>query len=176
MAAKLANLVGLRPNYRDPAAEQVTRGESGYSVSTADTYVEEEPTALEWILHVAPTGAGLGRWAYSLFPFVHWITRYNLQWLYGDLVAGKFRAPAHCTFSKPLNSRYHRRMRRCSPVNGLCKTGRTRRAIRSLLLLHGRVDLLVFRHFQGHNHWRQYKLLFFSMSLLTRVSPWPSCL
>lgn len=91
MAAKVANFIGIRPNYRDPAAEEVTRGESGYSVSTADTYVEDEPTALEWIRHVAPDGPGIGRWAYSLFPFVHWIDRYNLQWLYGDLVAGKFR-------------------------------------------------------------------------------------
>ncbi len=98
MAAKLANLIGIKPNYRDPAAEQVTGGESGYSISSGDTYVEEEPTAAEWIRHVTPTGPGLGRWAYSLFPFVHWITRYNLQWLYGDLVAGKFRRQLHCQF------------------------------------------------------------------------------
>lgn len=158
MAAKVANLIGIRPNYRDPAAEQATRGESGYSISTGDTYVEEEPTALEWIRHIAPTGPGIGRWAYSLFPFVHWIDRYNLQWLYGDLVAGKFRPPfaspkAH---SNSLNSRYHCRLRRCSPVNGLCKTCLTRCAIRSLLLLHGRLDLLVFRHFQGYHYWSQY--------------------
>lgn len=91
MAAKLANFIGIKPNYRDPAADQVTRGESGYSVSSGDTYVEGEPTVGEWIRHVTPTGAGIGRWVYSLFPFVHWITRYNLQWLYGDLVAGKSR-------------------------------------------------------------------------------------
>lgn len=156
MAAKVANLIGIRPNYRDPAAEQVTRGESGYSISTADTYVEGEPTVLEWVRHVSPTGPSLGRWAYSLFPFVHWIDRYNLQWLYGDLVAGKSPQPIVIFSLTPLNSRYHRRLRRCSPVNGLCKTGRTRRAIRSLLLLHGCLDLLVFRHFQGHHYWRQY--------------------
>lgn len=98
MAAKLANLIGIRPNYRDPAAEQVARGESGYSVSSADTYVEDEPTAAEWIRHITPTGPALGRWAYSLFPFVHWITRYNLQWLYGDLVAGKFYLPTPLYF------------------------------------------------------------------------------
>lgn len=96
MAAKLAKLIGIKPNYRDPAADPVTRGESGYSISSGDTYVEEEPTAAEWIRHVTPTPAGLGRWAYSLFPFVHWIDRYNLQWLYGDLVAGKFRRQLHC--------------------------------------------------------------------------------
>lgn len=98
MAAKIANLIGIRPNYRDPAADQVTRGESGYSISSADTYVEEEPTAAEWIRHITPTGAGIGRWAYSLFPFVHWIDRYNFQWLYGDLVAGKFRASSIVIF------------------------------------------------------------------------------
>lgn len=156
MAAKLANLIGIKPNYRDPAAEQVTRGESGYSISSGDTYVEEEPTAAEWIRHVTPTGPGLGRWAYSLFPFVHWITRYNLQWLYGDLVAGKSFAASSIVnfFSNSLNYRNYRRLRRCTPVNGLRKTCRARCAIRSLFLLHGRLDLLVFRYFQGHHHWR----------------------
>lgn len=157
VAAKLANLTGIRPNYRDPAADQATRGESGYSISSADTYVEEEPTAAEWIRHVTPTGAGLGRWAYSLFPFVHWITRYNLQWLYGDLVAGKFCCKLHCSFSSNSpNYRNHRRLRRCSSVNGLRKACRARCSIRSLFLLHGCLDLLVFRYFQGHHYWRQY--------------------
>ena len=148
MAAKLANLIGIKPNYRDPAAEHVTRGESGYSVSSGDTYVEGEPTVGEWIRHITPTGAGIGRWAYSLFPFVHWITRYNLQWLYGDLVAGKSRRQLSCLFfSNSLNYRNYCWLRRCTPVNGLRKTCRSRRAIRSLLLLYGCLDLLVFRHF-----------------------------
>lgn len=89
MASKVANLLGIRPNYRDPAGrDAVSRGESTFSVSTAETYVEEEPTVGEWVRHVTPGGRDLAQWAYHLFPFIHWITRYNVQWLYGDLVAG----------------------------------------------------------------------------------------
>lgn len=87
----LAKVLGIKLNYRNPTGNDgVTRGESAFSLSTADTYVEEEPTALEWIKHVTPTPRGIGLWAYQLFPFTHWITRYNLQWLSGDLIAGMY--------------------------------------------------------------------------------------
>ena len=68
--------------------DTISRGESTYSVDTADTYVEGEPTTLEWFKEVFPTSRDLLRYFYNLFPFVHWITRYNVQWLIGDLVAG----------------------------------------------------------------------------------------
>ena len=84
----LAKVLGIKLQYRNPTGEDVTRGESVYSVSSADTYIEQEPTSLEWIQEVIPTGRTLLRWAYHLFPFTHWISRYNVQWLYGDLVAG----------------------------------------------------------------------------------------
>ena len=87
----LAKVLGIKLQYRNPTGEErVTRGESAFSVSTADTYVEQEPTSLEWLLHVTPTGHTLVKWLISLFPFINWIDRYNLQWLIGDLVAGKF--------------------------------------------------------------------------------------
>lgn len=87
----LAKVLRIKLNYRDPTANDgVTRGESAFSVSTADTYVEEEPTALEWIKHVTPTPRGVALWAYHLFPFIHWIGHYNLQWLTGDLIAGTY--------------------------------------------------------------------------------------
>lgn len=85
----LAKALGIKLQYRNPTGEdRITRGESVFSVSTADTYVEEEPTTLDWILQVAPTGRTFIRWAHSLFPFTHWIGRYNGTWLIGDLVAG----------------------------------------------------------------------------------------
>ncbi|KAL9625672.1 MAG: hypothetical protein Q9204_007776, partial [Flavoplaca sp. TL-2023a] len=85
----LAKVLGIKLHYRNPQGlDDVSRGESVYSVSSADTYVEQEPSTWEWIRSVTPTGRGLLHWAYHLFPFVHWIGRYNLQWLYGDLVAG----------------------------------------------------------------------------------------
>lgn len=86
----LAKLLGIKLHYRNPQGlDDVSRGESVYSVSSADTYVEQEPSTGEWIRSIIPTGRGMLRWAYNLFPFVHWIGRYNLQWLSGDLVAGK---------------------------------------------------------------------------------------
>ncbi|KAL8749046.1 MAG: hypothetical protein Q9199_007931 [Rusavskia elegans] len=85
----LAKLLGIKLHYRNPQGlDDVSRGESVYSVSSADTYVEQEPSTGEWIRSIIPTGRGMLRWAYNLFPFVHWIGRYNLQWLSGDLVAG----------------------------------------------------------------------------------------
>ena len=85
----LAKVLGIKLQYRNPTGEDLTRGESVYSVSTADTYVEEEPTTLEWVRQVAPTGRTFVNWVYHLFPFTHWVTRYNTQWLIGDLVAGE---------------------------------------------------------------------------------------
>lgn len=87
----LAKVLGIKLQYRDPQGlDDISRGESVYSVSSADTFVEQEPTTWEWITSIIPTGRGILHWAYHLFPFVHWIGRYNLQWLSGDLVAGKF--------------------------------------------------------------------------------------
>jgi sodium-independent sulfate anion transporter 11 len=84
----LAKVLGIKLDDAN-APDKTTRGESVFSVSSADTYVEEEPTVGEWFREVAPTGPGMLRYLRNLFPFTHWITRYNLQWFYGDLVAGK---------------------------------------------------------------------------------------
>lgn len=85
----LAKVLGIQLHYRnETGSERVTRGESVFTIDSADTYVEHEPTAREWLHEVIPNGHELAEYFYSLFPFVHWITRYNLQWLIGDLVAG----------------------------------------------------------------------------------------
>ena len=84
----LAKFLGIKLQYRDELGQNLTRGESIYSVSSAETFVEEEPRTIDWIRETIPSGASLRRYGYGLFPFTHWITRYNLQWLIGDLVAG----------------------------------------------------------------------------------------
>jgi sodium-independent sulfate anion transporter 11 len=84
----LAKVLGIKLE-NDNTPDKTTRGESVFSVSSADTYVEEEPTVAEWFRDITPTKAGVFQYFKNLFPFTHWITRYNLQWLYGDLVAGK---------------------------------------------------------------------------------------
>lgn len=84
----LAKPLGIKLYYRNELNDEIRRGESVFSTATADAYVEEEPPNVEWIKEVAPSGHDLTEYAKSLFPFAHWITRYNLQWLIGDLVAG----------------------------------------------------------------------------------------
>ncbi|KAF2682793.1 sulfate permease-like protein [Lentithecium fluviatile CBS 122367] len=85
----LAKILGINLHYRhETGSERVTRGESVFSINSADTYVEEEPTAIEWLHEVIPTGQDIAHYFIHLFPFLHWITRYNVQWLIGDLVAG----------------------------------------------------------------------------------------
>lgn len=85
----LAKVLGIKLEESEKP-DRVTRGESVFSVTSADTYVEEEPTVADWFRQYRPTPREVGLYFYNLFPFVHWIGRYNLQWLYGDLVAGKF--------------------------------------------------------------------------------------
>lgn len=85
----LAKVLGIQLHYRnETGSERVTRGESVFTIDSADSYVEQEPTAREWLDDVIPSGREFGEYFYSLFPFVHWIGRYNVQWLIGDLVAG----------------------------------------------------------------------------------------
>ncbi|EKG22083.1 sulfate anion transporter [Macrophomina phaseolina MS6] len=83
----LAKVLGIKLDEPD-SADKLTRGESVFSVSSADTYVEEEPTVQEWLRSIVPSGHEVASYIKSLFPFLAWIDRYNLQWLYGDLVAG----------------------------------------------------------------------------------------
>jgi sodium-independent sulfate anion transporter 11 len=85
----LAKGLGIKLNYRNPLNEDIRRGESVFSSQTADTYVEEEPRSIDWIRETIPSGPEWLQYCRSLFPFTHWIGRYNVQWLLGDLVAGK---------------------------------------------------------------------------------------
>ena len=82
----LARVLGIKLDEYNSNA--VTRGESVFSVSSADVYFEPEPTSEEWIREHTPSVREIGQYFLSLFPFLKWITHYNLQWLIGDLVAG----------------------------------------------------------------------------------------
>ncbi|KAF2146648.1 uncharacterized protein K452DRAFT_68822 [Aplosporella prunicola CBS 121167] len=84
----LANVLGIKLDAPEGGSDKITRGESVFSVSSADTYVEQEPTAWEWICETFPNGRDVVAYLYRLFPFLAWITRYNTTWLWGDLVAG----------------------------------------------------------------------------------------
>ena len=97
----LAKVLGIRTDYRNELGrEGITRGESVFSVSSADNYVEEEPTVAEWFQSVWPSRRAWAQYVRDLFPFVKWLPFYNLQWFYGDLVAGMCIScfyPSSCT-------------------------------------------------------------------------------
>jgi solute carrier family 26 (sodium-independent sulfate anion transporter), member 11 len=90
----LAKILGIKLN-TSVNGEDLTRGESVFSVQTSDSFVEREPTSAEWIQDVIPNRHDLLAYTRSLFPFTYWIGRYNLQWFIGDIVAGK---SSHCGF------------------------------------------------------------------------------
>ena len=72
----------------DGGADKLTRGESVFSVASADDYVEDEPTVAEWLRDVLPSRSDVASYIKSLFPFLSWIFHYNMTWFIGDLVAG----------------------------------------------------------------------------------------
>ncbi|KAH9902197.1 putative sulfate permease [Xylariomycetidae sp. FL2044] len=82
----LAKVLGIKLD--NPETDGVSRGESVFSIQTADSFVEDAPTSAEWIGDVIPSRKDIRDYIISLFPFVSWIGFYNLQWLIGDLVAG----------------------------------------------------------------------------------------
>jgi sodium-independent sulfate anion transporter 11 len=85
----LAKVLGIKlNNLEDVGDEKLTRGESVFSVQTAESFIERQPTSAEWVRDVLPDRHDLLVYTRSLFPFTYWIGRYNLQWLLGDLVAG----------------------------------------------------------------------------------------
>jgi len=118
----IAKALGIKLDYRNELGKEgITRGESVFSVSSADTYVEEEPTVWEWLASVIPSARAWAQYFRSLFPFVRWLPFYNLQWLAGDLVAGM--SDVHKSLPLTLTViRNHHRCRRCSSRDGLCPT------------------------------------------------------
>lgn len=83
----LAKVLGIT---LDASDEDVTRGESVFSVESAGTFIEQPPTTAEWLASGTPSTDDIVAYIRSLFPFLSWIGFYNVQWLLGDLVAGKF--------------------------------------------------------------------------------------
>lgn len=81
----LAKGLGIQVQKPVQYQDEVTRGESVFST---DEYVEETPHTIDALLEHIPSYKEFGPYVYSLFPFLHWIGRYNTQWLIGDLVAG----------------------------------------------------------------------------------------
>lgn len=79
----LAKSLFIDIDYRKDATKK-----SHVSVPGVDDYLETEPTAADYFREFAPNGKAVKSYFRDLFPFLNWITKYNLQWLSGDLVAG----------------------------------------------------------------------------------------
>ena len=71
----LAKGLGIKLDYRNETESKVSRGESTFSVESADSYAESEPTAADWFREITPSGRDMGRYARNLFPF----TRHDRQ-------------------------------------------------------------------------------------------------
>lgn len=85
----MAKILGIKLEERAPVPkDDVTRGESIFSVQTKTSFFENSPTSSEWLQEQVPTREELVKYRRSLFPFLTWIGHYNWQWFAGDLVAG----------------------------------------------------------------------------------------
>lgn len=49
---------------------------------------DADPTVLDWLKDIRPSGNQFLQYLIQLFPFLNWIKHYNIQWLVGDLIAG----------------------------------------------------------------------------------------
>ena len=78
---KLARAVGLDKEEREDDVP---------SISNADLFIEREPTVQEFFAELMPSLHDVGRYVYNLFPFIHWIGKYNLTWAAGDIIAGEY--------------------------------------------------------------------------------------
>ncbi|KAI8963794.1 sulfate permease [Daldinia sp. FL1419] len=74
--------------YGQREAERTDSRDASQSHPNVEPYDEKDPTAVDWLVSVTPTPRGIFQYFYRLFPFLHWITRYNLTWFIGDLIAG----------------------------------------------------------------------------------------
>lgn len=84
----VAKVLGIKLLDDEPYRSEVTHGVS-LLTSRADVFVEQPPSVWEYVLGLRPTRSQFSVYSSSLFPFLSWIGHYNLQWLLGDLVAGK---------------------------------------------------------------------------------------
>src|SRR4051812_6096608 len=89
----LARALGIKLQDADPWKDSVTLGETVLS-RPGNSFFEEHPTVPAFFLGLRPSRRQALEYLSSLFPFLSWITHYNLKWFVGDLVAGKTRCRA----------------------------------------------------------------------------------
>jgi sodium-independent sulfate anion transporter 11 len=84
----LARALGIKLRDTDPWKDDVTLGDTVFSRAD-NSFLEEHPTVPAFFMGLRPSRQQASNYLLSLFPFLSWITKYNLKWFLGDLVAGK---------------------------------------------------------------------------------------
>ena len=115
----IAKALGINVDYRPD-----NESEAASATLTTETFIDKEPTAGEWLRELAPTGHGVKSYIKELFPFLTWIFHYNVTWLAGDLIAGKYPEIALCRLRVLTNHRPHSRSSCCSAGHGLRTFGK----------------------------------------------------
>ncbi|RKF76011.1 Sulfate permease 2 [Golovinomyces cichoracearum] len=59
-----------------------------FSDQNVSFYIEDDPSVFDWVRNRVPKPSKLITYTRSLFPFISWISNYNISWFMGDLVAG----------------------------------------------------------------------------------------
>jgi solute carrier family 26 (sodium-independent sulfate anion transporter), member 11 len=85
----VAKVLGIKLQKPEPTQADLGNGDHVYPIQTLEQYLETSPTTTGFLKQYVPSGPAIARYLWSLFPFLHWIDKYNVQWLIGDLVAGK---------------------------------------------------------------------------------------
>ncbi|KAL5606684.1 hypothetical protein BROUX41_003080 [Berkeleyomyces rouxiae] len=83
-----AKTVGIDLDYRERLEPTETLRQTAHSIPNVEPYIENDPSATEWLTELVPTGDGVANYVRSLFPFWTWIFHYNLTWMLGDVIAG----------------------------------------------------------------------------------------
>ena len=89
ISRSLAKALGIKLQDPNPWEHDVTRGGGASSSGAGPFFVEEHPRVSEVFMGLRPSRQQVLEYLLSLFPFVSWISHYNLKWFLGDLVAGR---------------------------------------------------------------------------------------
>jgi sodium-independent sulfate anion transporter 11 len=80
----------LLPTFSEDRSAQTETLKHIASETIGETYIEDDPSVAEWFREFVPTSQGVVEYVREVFPSARWIRRYNLQWLIGDAIAGKY--------------------------------------------------------------------------------------
>lgn len=138
------------PTFAEDRSPQTETLKNVAHETIGETYIEEDPSVAEWFRECVPTSQDAAGYVRELFPSARWIRRYNLHWLAGDAIAGKYQGPECRYFFALISGRYHSRSRRSSPGHGLCITCSTVACIRALHYVHRGLPVLDLRNISRH--------------------------